>query len=234
MAGYRAAWTAIPAAQRWLIGLLAGAVVLANIAQPYATVAPLHHMPIVALLVASPVLLARWPLSTRTVAWVVLFWLLHTLGGRYTYSNVPYDQWAVALTGTSLSDVFGWTRNHYDRLVHFAFGVTAMPLAVEVMRRHGGLSAGAASWIAVTTVLAIGGLYEIFEWLLTLAAEGPTADAYNGQQGDIWDAQKDMALAFLGALCMLPFELRRARKNNGPNDDRRLSVRPHPLSGRDR
>ena len=47
---------------------------------------------------------------------------LHTLGGRYAYSNVPYDEWTRALAGTSLSEAFGWTRNHYDRLVHFAFG----------------------------------------------------------------------------------------------------------------
>lgn len=212
MAGYRAAWTAIPAAQRWLIGLLAVAVMLANLAQPYAAVAPLHHIPTIALLAAAPFLLARWPLSTRAVAWVGLFWLLHTIGGRYTYSNVPYDDWATLLAGVSVSELFGWTRNNYDRLVHFAFGLTATPLMVEVLRRHGGLRLGWALWFAMTAVLAVGALYEIFEWLLTLAVAGDAADAYNGQQGDIWDAQKDMALAFLGALCMIPFELRHARR----------------------
>lgn len=214
VAGYRAAWNAIPAAQRWLIGLLAAALLLANIGQPYATVAPLHHIPTLALLIAAPLLLHRWPLSNRAVAWVVLFWLLHTLGGRYTYSNVPYDEWAVRLTGMSISDLFGFRRNHYDRLVHFAFGITAMPIAVEVVRRHGGLSLAWAVSIAVTAVLAVGALYEIFEWLLTLAVAGAAADAYNGQQGDMWDAQKDMALAFLGALCMIPFEIRRTRRGS--------------------
>ena len=28
------------------------------------------------------------------------------------------------------------------------------------------------------------------------------ADYYNGQQGDIWDAQKDMALAMIGSTIM--------------------------------
>src|SRR3546814_11274494 len=74
------------------------------------------------LIVASPWLLRRWPLSTASVACIALFMALHTLGGRYAYSNVPYDDWARALAGTSLSDALGWSRNHYDRLVHFAFG----------------------------------------------------------------------------------------------------------------
>jgi len=214
--GYRAAWKAIPVTQRWLVGLLAAALLVANISQPYATVAPLHHVPTVLLLLAAPLLLARWPLSTRAVGWTVLFWLLHTLGGRYTYSNVPYDQWAEALTGVSISEVFGFTRNHYDRLVHFVFGLASVPLVVDALRRHAGASLAAALWIAVGFVLAAGSLYEIFEWLLTLAAAGPTADAYNGQQGDIWDPQKDMALAFVGALCMIPVEIRRTRRGSCP------------------
>lgn len=214
MAGYRTAWRAIPAAQRWPIGLLAVALVLANVAQPYPAVAPLHHIPTLVLLLAAPLLLARWPLSTRAVGWAVLFWLLHTLGGRYTYSNVPYDAWAAALAGTSISEIFGFTRNHYDRLVHFAFGLCSVPLVVEALRRHGGLSLTAALWIAAGVSLAVGALYEIFEWGLAIVMAGPTADAYNGQQGDIWDAQKDMALAFLGALCMIPVEIADRRRGS--------------------
>src|SRR3546814_5752053 len=88
----------------------------------YPEVALLQHIPTMLLIVAAPWLLRRWPLSTASVACIALFMALHTLGGRYAYSNVPYDDWARALAGTSLSDAFGWTRNHYDRLVHFAFG----------------------------------------------------------------------------------------------------------------
>lgn len=161
------------------------------------------------LLVAAPVLLRRWPLSTPALACIVAFFALHTLGGRYAYSNVPYDAWARALTGTSLSDAFGWSRNHYDRLVHFAFGALSVIPVAEIARRWGRLGPRGAALTVLGWVLAISSLYEIFEWLLTIVAAGETADRYNGQQGDIWDAQKDMALATLGAILVLPVQRRR-------------------------
>lgn len=195
--------TATPPAQRRLIGLLLALLLAAQIDQPYPEVALLQHVPTMLLLVASPWLLRRWPLSTASVACIALFLALHTLGGRYVYSNVPYDDWALALTGTSLSDLFGWTRNHYDRLVHFAFGALSVIPVAEVARRRGGLGARGAMLAVLGWVLSVSALYEVFEWLLTIVAAGETADRYNGQQGDIWDAQKDMALATLGAILVL-------------------------------
>jgi len=81
-------------------------------------------------------------------------------------------------------------------------------------------------------VLAISALYEIFEWLLTLTMEGSVATAYNGQQGDPWDAQKDMALAALGAL-LAAGALAMRRMDDG-RDEGRLRLRPDPLHGSDR
>jgi len=202
----------MPVAQRWMVGLLGLAVLLANIAQPYPSVAPIHHIPSLLLVLMAPKLLAQWPLSTRAVGFIFAFGLLHTLGGRYTYSNVPYDAWSVALIGTSLSETLGLARNHYDRPVHFAFGVASVPVVVEALRRHGGMSLRGSLYLSIEFVLAIGAAYEIFEWLLTLFMAGADAELYNGQQGDLWDAQKDMALAFLGALCMIPIEILRARR----------------------
>ncbi len=192
-----------PEGQRPLIGLLLALLLLAQIDQPYPEVALLQHIPTMLLIVAAPWLLRRWPLSTPAVACIALFMALHTLGGRYAYSNVPYDEWVRALTGTSLSDAFGWTRNHYDRLVHFAFGALSVIPVAEIARRWGGLGARGAALTVLGWVLAVSCLYEIFEWLLTIVAAGETADRYNGQQGDIWDAQKDMALALLGAIGMM-------------------------------
>ena len=189
-----------PEAQKRLLGLLLVLLLLAQIDQPYPEIALLQHIPTMLLLVASPWLLRRWPLSTPALACIVVFLALHTLGGRYAYSNVPYDDWARSLTGTSLSDAFGWTRNHYDRLVHFAFGAQSVIPVAEIARRWGGLGPRGAALTVLGWVLAICCLYEIFEWLLTIVAAGETADRYNGQQGDIWDAQKDMALALLGAI----------------------------------
>ena len=195
--------TTLPRAQKQLLALLAALLLIAQIAQPYPEVALLQHIPTLVFLLASPSLLRRWPLSTAAFACIIAFLALHTLGGRYAYSNVPYDDWARALTGTTLSDAFGWTRNHYDRLVHFAFGALSVVPVAEIARRWGGLTPRGAILAVLGWVLAISCLYEMFEWLLTIVAAGATADRYNGQQGDIWDAQKDMALATLGAILVL-------------------------------
>jgi putative membrane protein len=179
------------------------AVALANIAQPYPGLAFLQHVPTVALVLAAPWLLRRWPLSTGSVTALWLFWLLHTLGGRYIYSYVPYDDWARALTGRTISGAFGWPRNDYDRLVHFAFGLLwTRPIREALVRRHG-IGGGFGLFVAFAIIGLCGALYEIFEWLLTIVAAGDTADYYNGQQGDLWDAQKDMAMAQLGSLCAI-------------------------------
>jgi putative membrane protein len=205
-----AALAALPGAQKALLVLLAALLLAAQVAQPYPEIALLQHIPTLAFLLASPWLLRRWPLSTASLACIALFLALHTLGGRYAYSNVPYDDWARALTGASLADAMGWSRNHYDRLVHFAFGALSVLPVAEIARRRGGLTPRGAALAVLAWVLAISCLYEIFEWLLTIVAAGETADRYNGQQGDIWDAQKDMALAALGAILLLPV-LRRSR-----------------------
>ena len=182
----------------WL-AVLAVALILAQIGQPYPDVAPLHHIPTLVLLVAAPWLLKRWPIGDGALGCVVAFFLLHTLGGRYTYSNVPYEEWYHSLTGGDFAALTGWSRNHYDRLVHVAFGVLSVPPVVEVARLKG-MGRGGGLWAALGFVLAGSCLYEIVEWGLALTVAGDLADDYNGQQGDMWDAQKDMTLALLGAL----------------------------------
>ncbi|WP_157216903.1 DUF2238 domain-containing protein [Flavisphingomonas formosensis] len=192
-------WLALPRRQLAMILLLAAAVALANVAQPFPDIAPLQHVPTVLLILAAPLLLRRWPLSDRSVLCLLLFFLLHTLGGRYTYSNLPYDRWAMALTGHDITGTFGFGRNQYDRLVHLGFGLLFVPPVAEAMRRHAGMRPRAALWTAWLFVGAVSALYEIFEWLLTMLVAPGMADEYNGQQGDMWDSQKDMAIAILGA-----------------------------------
>lgn len=187
--------TMLPAAQKAMLASLLLAVGLATIDQPYPELAPLQHIPTVLLTLAAPWLIRRWRLSTAAVGCLWLFLLLHTLGGRYIYSYVPYDDWARALTGGTISGAFGWTRNHYDRLIHAAFGLLwTWPIQQGLMQRHR-VEAGFAFFLAFVTIGFGSAIYEIFEWLLTLMAAGDMADYYNGQQGDPWDAQKDMALA---------------------------------------
>lgn len=190
----------LPRAQRIMLALLFLLLVLVQIRQPFPEVAPLHHIPTLLLLLAAPFALRRWPLSNAAVGCAVLFFALHTIGGRYTYTNVPYDALAEALTGHTISEIFGFTRNHYDRLVHLCYGFLAVLPVSEALQRHGGVSRRLSLYVAVESVLAVSLLYELFEWLLALTMAGPAAEAYNGQQGDMWVAQKDMALAAAGAL----------------------------------
>lgn len=208
MPGYAARWRSLPRPQLRMVLLLAAAVVLANINQPYPGIAPLQHIPTILLILAAPALLSRWPLSNRAVLAVVAFFLLHTLAGRYAYSNVPYDRWAMALTGHSVSDVFGMTRNNFDRLVHLTFGLCAVPLYAEISWRYTGARWRAALWNAFLFVGAVSALYEIFEWLLTIIVASDLANEYNGQQGDMWDAQKDMAIALFGSVLAMIWQWR--------------------------
>ena len=215
--GAAAVWKSFPIAQRRMILLLLAAIAAAQINQPYPELAPLQHGPTLLLILGAPWLLSRWPLTNGAVACIVAFLLLHTLGGRYIYSYVPYDDWARVITGHDLSGTFGWRRNGYDRLVHFAFGLLLTAPLAQIARGWGGMS---FRWSLLFGFVAIGfvsALYEVFEWLLTLMAEGATADWYNGQQGDVWDPQKDMAAAQVGALLTLLF-LRSRRPRQGPAD----------------
>lgn len=212
MAGYLNAWRALPRQQFAMIMTLAVAVVLANIRQPYPEIAPLQHVPTIALIAGAPLLLARWPLSNKAVGALLVFWLLHTLGGRYTYSNVPYDEWVRWLTGYGVSEAFGLTRNGYDRLVHFAFGILWVLPFAQAMRQHAGMGRRGSLWMAFLFIGTASAMYEIFEWLLTILVAPEMADDYNGQQGDMWDAQKDMAAAMSGAVLAIAWQGRNAAR----------------------
>jgi putative membrane protein len=159
----------------------------------------LQHVPSA---IALPALLLaarrRW-LSDLSMVCLSTMLGLHILGARWIYSYVPYEQWCDALFGGGPRDWFGWTRNHYDRLVHFACGLLmTLPLAEAARRyaRMGIASSLAFAWLAVAGVSAV---YEVFEWGLAVIAAPDFAEKYNGQQGDFWDAQKDMALAMAGS-----------------------------------
>jgi len=210
---YLRSWVALPAPQLRMIVALVIAVVLANVRQPYPDIAPLQHVPTIVLILVAPVLLRRWPLSDSSVGCILVFLLLHTLAGRYTYSNVPYDAWGQALFGISIDKTFGFVRNDFDRLVHLSFGLFAIRPFAEAARRYGAMGRKSAIFSAFLFVGAVSALYEIFEWLITIVLAPGMADEYNGQQGDIWDSQKDMAIALVGGAIMSSWLLmREARK----------------------
>ncbi len=132
---------------------------------------------------------------------VVLFTVLHIIGARYIYSYVPYKEWSIS-AGLVDADFFQDPRNHYDRFVHFSFGLLLFPVLLYLCKnlfKQKTLTAILMAWLLVQTGSMI---YELFEWLLTVFMTSEEADYYNGQQGDMWDAQKDMAWAMLGSTIM--------------------------------
>ena len=120
------------------------------------------------------------------------------MGAHYTYSLVPYDAWVEALTGRTLSSLTGWERNHFDRLVHFSYGLLLAYPAREVFLRVADVRGFWGYYLPLDVVMATSMLYELIEWGAASVFGGDLGVAYLGTQGDPWDAQKDMALATAG------------------------------------
>jgi putative membrane protein len=147
-------------------------------------------------------LVVSWPrfrFSAGAYLLMYVFLMLHVIGGHYTYSLVPYDRWFDALTGSTLSALTGWSRNHYDRLLHFLFGLL-LALPAAQMLRHAGVPERLCPRLAVLLLMACSSLYELIEWAAALVFGGDLGVHYLGTQGDVWDGQRDMALAALGAV----------------------------------
>ena len=176
------------------------ALIISLIKPPYPSEQWLQHGPTVVALAALAVVMRKGGLTTRSFACLVAFLWLHILGARYIYSYVPYDQWCEALFGGSPAQWWGSERNHYDRLVHFCFGLLITWPSAEIARVHGRLNNAWSAGFALCAILAISSSYEVLEWALAIVLAPDYADAYNGQQGDMWDSQKDMALALVGSL----------------------------------
>lgn len=125
-----------------------------------------------------------------TVVWV--FSLILLTGGHFTYAEAP--------PGNLLREITGSTRNHFDRLGHTFQGIVPALLARELLLRTSPLRPG--KWlftICISIAVAISGLYEVIEWQYAVVFGGQQAEDFLGHQGDVWDAQKDIACAFVGA-----------------------------------
>lgn len=190
----------LPRIQLILLALTGAGALSSLIDTPFPRLAPLQNLPTLFVIALICGFLRRWPMPTGAVVSACLFLMLHTIGGRYIYSYVPYENWASVIGLPSPAATFGLERNSWDRLVHFSFGACWVYPISTWLAVHKRLSVSLATYIAVEFVLAGSAAYEIFEWMLTMLMAGPDALAYNGQQGDPWDPQKDMALAGLGAL----------------------------------
>jgi len=150
------------------------------------------------VLIAGPILLLtarRCPLTPLAYRLIFVHALILMLGGHYTYAEVPLGFW--------MERVFGFARNHYDRIGHLAQGFVPAIVVREILIRRSPLQSGKwLTFLVFAVSLTISALYELVEWWAALIG-GEGADAFLGAQGDQWDTQWDMFLALLGAASAL-------------------------------
>ncbi|RLT05293.1 MAG: DUF2238 domain-containing protein [Planctomycetota bacterium] len=170
------------------------------ISPPYRQFLLMQHVPTVLAALLLAYLANRFVIGRWSFLSIIMFLCLHTLGARYLYSYVPYDVWSQELLGVTVSEVFGFQRNHYDRVVHFSYGLLLAVPVQEFERRYLRLSKVMSSLLALEFILATSAGYELLEWLVAVVFTPEWADKFLGQQGDIFDAQKDTALATGGAV----------------------------------
>ena len=121
---------------------------------------------------------------------------LHTIGGHYTFANVPFD-W--------VTNLFGFERNNFDRIAHFSVGFYAFPIAEWLYRKRLVVNRFLLCTYPIFAIATIAMSYEIIEWIYAASSDSAAGAAYLGSQGDIWDAQKDMLSDTLGAIAALTF-----------------------------
>src|SRR5688572_2330742 len=132
-----------------------------------------------------------FPLSRVSYTCIFVFMMLHALGAHYTYAEVPYTQWF---------PVFEGGRNHFDRLVHFLYGLLLAYPIREMFLRIGNVRGFWGYFLPLDLTMSTSMIYELIEWATAELVGGDLGAAYLGTQGDIWDAHKDMFLASIGAL----------------------------------
>jgi len=134
----------------------------------------------------------RFPLSDLSYLLIALFLALHSIGAHYTYSNVPF--------GFYLKDALHLSRNPFDRMVHFSFGLLLAYPVREIFLRVAKTRGFWNYYLPLDVVLAFSAVFELFEMAAALITSPELGDAYLGTQGDVFDAQKDMLMAGLGAV----------------------------------
>ena len=143
---------------------------------------------------AAVLILSYWKFTFSNLSYglFTVFLSLHLIGAHYTYSEVPFGYW--------LQQALDLSRNHYDRIVHFAYGLLIAYPFREILLRAARVSIHWSYFLSVTAVLAFSAFFEILEAIVAIIVSPELGAKYLGTQGDEWDAQEDMLLAFLGAI----------------------------------
>ena len=152
----------------------------------------------------------RFQFSNLSYGLFVAFLSLHLMGSHYTYSETPLGFW--------LQDMFDTERNHYDRIVHFCFGLLLAYPMLEILQRKSGINKSWSYFITINCVIAFSAVYEVIEVIAAMIVSPELGDAYLGTQGDEWDAQKDAFLATVGSILamLITWRYHRAKPETVP------------------
>ncbi|APG28382.1 hypothetical protein A7E78_11290 [Syntrophotalea acetylenivorans] len=150
-----------------------------------------ENVPIVAIVALLVIIYRKQRFSDLAYVLMACLIFLHTIGGHFTFERVPFD---------FVSDLFGFERNHYDRIAHFTVGFYAFPCAELLLRRRLVNSKVILALFPIFFIFTVAAGYELLEWWYAVNADPAAGHAVLGSQGDIWDAQKDMLADGLGAL----------------------------------
>ena len=129
--------------------------------------------------------------SNLAYTMVALYLCFHTVGGHYTFEKVPFD---------FITNLFGFERNHYDRICHVMVGFFAFPALEYFESRKLIRSRGVTAFLVIMGIFGVAAMFELVEWIYAELAAPTEGNAFLGSQGDVWDAQKDMLSDGLGAM----------------------------------
>ncbi len=160
----------------------------------------LENVIVVAFVILVAFTYRKFPLSRISMTLIFIFLLLHEIGAHYTYAKVPYDDFWQNWFGYSLNESLGFERNHFDRMVHFLYGLLLAYPIREVFIRIANARGFWGYFLPLDLTMSTSMIFELFEWGAAEFFGGDLGMAYLGTQGDVWDAHKDMGLASLGAL----------------------------------
>lgn len=155
-----------------------------------------ENIPIVLIVLVLTLTYKKFQFSNTSYIMMSALIFLHTIGGHYTFGRVPFD---------IITNLFNFSRNHFDRIAHFTVGFYAYPIAELLYRKSLVKSKVILALFPIFTIFTIAASYEIIEWIYAALANSEAGAAFLGSQGDIWDAQKDMLADGLGSIFAILF-----------------------------
>lgn len=155
-----------------------------------------ENIPIMLIVLTLVLTYKKYQFSNTSYILMSFLIILHTIGGYYSFSRVPFD---------FIINFFGFERNHYDRLGHFTVGFYAYPIAEMLLRKRLVNSKSILFLFPIFFIFTVAAIYEIFEWQFAVLGNPNAGIEVLGSQGDVWDAQKDILADSLGAILAMVF-----------------------------